>query len=98
MFRKSITLSLQDEINLLKKRKKFAISLSNPSFEKKNPGKNINNILLHKDLGLDFILKNEKINQVISKILGDNFSIDLSKIVMGVPDQWIPKWIKKNYH
>ncbi len=36
MFRKSITLSLQDEINLLKKRKKFAISLSNPSFEKKN--------------------------------------------------------------
>ena len=36
MFRKSITLSLQDEINFLKKRKKFAISLSNPSFEKKN--------------------------------------------------------------
>ena len=70
--------------------------LSNPSFE--NPGKNVNNILLHKNLGLEFVFKNEKINHTISEILGDNYSIDLSKIVMGVPDQWIPDWIKKNYH
>ena len=35
MFKKSITLSLQEKINFLKKRKKFAVSLSNPSFENK---------------------------------------------------------------
>lgn len=81
-----------DKTNLFLSEKEF---LSNPSFEKKNPGKNINNILLHKNLALEFVFKNEKINHTISEILGDNYSIDLSKIVMGVPDQWIPDWIKK---
>ena len=81
-----------NKTNLFLSEKEF---LDNPSVYKTNPGKNINNILLDKNLELDFIFKNEKINQVISKILGDNYSIDLSKIVMGVPDQWIPDWIKK---
>lgn len=69
--------------------------LDNPSFYKTNPGKNINNILLHKNLTLDFIFKNKKINEIISKILGKSYNIDLSKIVMGIPDHWIPEWIKK---
>lgn len=69
--------------------------LDNPSVFKTNPGKNINNILLDKNLSLDFVFKNKKINEIITKILGKSYNIDLSKIVMGIPDQWIPEWIKK---
>lgn len=81
-----------DKTNLFLSEKEF---LDNPSIYKTNPGKNINNILLDKNLSLDFIFKNEKIDEVISKILGKNYNIDLSKIVMGIPDHWIPEWIKK---
>lgn len=69
--------------------------LANPSIYKTNPGKNINNILLDENLALDFVFKNKKIDEIISKILGKSYNIDLSKIVMGIPDHWIPEWIKK---
>ena len=36
MLRKSVTLSLQEEIDTLKKNNSFAISLSNPSFSPKS--------------------------------------------------------------
>mgnify|MGYP002832373233 CR=1 FL=1 len=70
--------------------------LKDPSFKKKtNPGNDVNNILLDKSLALDFIFKNKKIDEIISKILGKNYNICLSKIVMGIPDHRVPEWIKK---
>lgn len=51
MFRKSVTLSLQEEINFLKKKGKFAISLSNPSFENKTiKNFNLENFNIQKSL------------------------------------------------
>ena len=44
MLRKSITLSLQEEVDLIKKNRGFAISISNPSFN----ARNLENIKLNK--------------------------------------------------
>ena len=78
--------------NLFLSEKQF---LKDASFEKKNPGKKINNILLNKSLNFDFIFKNKKIDKIFTEILGEKYKIDLSKIVMGVPEKWVPSWVKK---
>ena len=81
MFRKSITLSLQDEINFLKKRKKFAISLSNPTFEKKNlKNFNLENFNMQKSLSgedklIDLAKKNLLKQWVIKKPKENNIII-----------------------
>ena len=55
-----------DKTNKIKSYKKSNIFLNeneflkDPSLTKKNPGRDINNILLDKNLNLDFIFKNEK--------------------------------------
>ena len=91
---------LLDTINKIKNYNKSNIFLNenefleNPSLVKKNPGREINNILLDKSLNLDFIFKNEKIIEILIEILGKNYKIDLSKIVMGIPENWVPNWIK----
>lgn len=68
--------------------------LKDPTLIKKNPGREINNILLHKDINLDFVFKNEKIKDTLTTILGEDYNIDLSKVVMGVPENWVPNWVK----
>ena len=66
MFRKSITLSLQDEINILKKRKKFAISLSNPSFKNKTlKNFNLENFNIQKSLSGEKKLKELAIKNLL---------------------------------
>ncbi len=81
MLRKSITLSLQDEINFLKKRKKFAISISNPSFEKKNlKNLNLENFNVQKSLSgeeklIDLAKKNLLRQWIIKKPKENNIII-----------------------
>ena len=92
-------INLLDEINKIKGFNKSNIFLKeseflkNPSFKKKNPGKDKNNILLNKDLNLDFVFNNDVIKKTLTEILGKNYKIDLSKIVMGIPKDWVPTWI-----
>lgn len=54
------------------------------------PGHN----LLHK-LNCDFIFTNKKFRDEMKKTLGKNYRILDYKLVMGVPDSIIPKWIKE---
>ncbi|KAF3982731.1 MAG: mitomycin antibiotic biosynthesis protein [Methylococcales symbiont of Hymedesmia sp. n. MRB-2018] len=44
---------------------------------------------------LSCIENNEIILKTIQEMLGDDYEIVLKKAVCGVPDTWLPKWIKK---
>ena len=50
---------------------------------------------LVEDVNLDFIEKNEDVQRAVSSILGPNYKIINKKFVMGVPRNFIPKWILK---
>lgn len=63
-----------------------------------NPGPGRN--LLHK-LDCNFIFENEKFKKIMKLVLGDRYRILDYKLVMGMPQSKIPKWIIKrthNYH
>ncbi len=66
--------------------------IANPQFNKTNPGKNINN--LAEKFDLDFIEKNEEIQNCLNSILGNNYEIMLKKFVVATPEKWVPKWLK----
>ena len=78
---------LLDTINKIKNYNKSNIFLNenefleNPSLVKKNPGREINNILLDKSLNLDFIFKNEKINEIQLKYLGRTIRLIYQKLL-----------------
>ena len=50
---------------------------------------------LTEQVNLDFIEKNPKLQQYLSKILGHDYKIMHKKFVLGVPRNFIPKWITK---
>ena len=66
--------------------------LSDPQMKKTNPGKGICNLAESYDL--DFIEKNPVFTQHVEHILGKNYQILLQKFVVGVPNNWIPDWLK----
>ena len=65
----------------------------NPNFKKTNPGPGVCN--LAEKYNLDFIFKNPDIIKVLTKLLGKNYRTEVYKFVMGMPDGWIPTWVKK---
>ena len=50
---------------------------------------------LTEQVNLDFIEKNPKLQQYLSKILGHDYKIMRKKFVLGVPRNFIPEWITK---
>ena len=65
---------------------------ANP-FNKTNPGPGVCN--LAEQYNLDFIFKNHNIVDMLTRLLGKNYRTEIYKFVMGVPNSWIPEWIKK---
>jgi len=64
----------------------------NPRWTKTNPGPGIN---LTEKFDLDFIEKNKSFQESMEKILGPGYKIMLKKFIVGVPTDWVPKWIYK---
>ena len=62
----------------------------NPRWSKTNPGPGIN---LTEKFDLDFIEKNNYFQDSMEKVLGPDYNIMLKKFVVGVPTNWVPKWI-----
>ena len=67
--------------------------LKQKKFKKINPGKNIQN--LSNKFNLDFIEKNQTIVSSLKEILGNNYKIILSKFIVSVPHEWMPKYVKE---
>ena len=67
--------------------------LSNPDSKKTNPGKGKNNFAEKFDLS--FIEKNPVVKKNIDLLVGEDHEILLKNFVIGVPDNWIPTWLKK---
>ena len=62
-------------------------------FKKINPGKNIQN--LSNKFNLNFIEKNQTIINSLKEILGNNYKIILSKFIVSIPHEWMPKYVKE---
>ena len=62
----------------------------NPRWTKNNPGPGIN---LTEKFDLDFIEKSEPFQNAMTRILGPNYKIMLKKFIVGVPNDWLPKWV-----
>ncbi len=60
-------------------------------FKKINPGMNIQN--LANKFNLDCIEKNPTIINYLNKILGKKYKIVLSKFIVSVPKNWMPKYV-----
>lgn len=51
------------------------------------------NFNLAENLNLDFIENNFEFNQLLDKILGNDYEVILKKFVVSMPEQLIPKWL-----
>ena len=67
--------------------------LKNPDPKKTNPGRGKNNFAEKFDLS--FIEKNPIVKKNIEALVGSDHEILLKNFVVGVPDSWIPDWLKK---
>lgn len=56
-----------------------------------NPNPDKNNLLLNLDTS--FIELNPILRKILVEILGENFTIKLKKIICGLPDHTLPKWV-----
>ena len=64
----------------------------NPQFKKVNPGRGVSNFA--EKLDLSFIEKDSLVKETLDEILGKDYEIILKKFVVGVPDSWLPDWLK----
>lgn len=64
----------------------------NPRFNKTNPGPGIN---LTEKMNLSFIEENPTFKNSMKKVLGSDYKIMLKKFIVGIQDDWIPKWVTK---
>jgi hypothetical protein len=71
-------------------KKEYQKSSKTPFGSNPKPGYN----LLHK-LDCKFIFDNKKFKKEMIKTLGENYRVLDYKLVMGVPDSYLPKWIVK---
>lgn len=76
--------------NLFRSEKDF---LDNPDSKKTNPGRGKNNFAEKFDFS--FIEKNPIVRKSIESLVGKDHEILLKNFVIGVPDSWIPNWLKK---
>ncbi len=65
-----------------------------PQFTKTNPGRGVHN--LAEECDLDFIEKNELFKSCVNSLVGEDYEIILKKFVVGVPEDWMPKWVQKS--
>ena len=75
--------------NIFLSRKDFLKGVKSNSKQNPSPGNN----LLHK-LNCSFIFENNFFNKEMKKVLGNNFRILNHKLVMGVPENYLPEWIR----
>ncbi len=76
--------------NLFRTEKDF---LDNPDPKKTNPGRGKNNFA--EKFNLSFIENNPVVRKSIDSLVGEDHEILLKNFVIGVPDSWIPNWLKK---
>ena len=62
----------------------------NPKWTKTNPGPGIN---LTEKFDLDFIEDNDIFKNAMTKVLGPDYNIMLKTFVVGMPINWMPKWV-----
>lgn len=67
--------------------------LKNPDSKKTNPGRGKNN--LAEKFDLSFIEDNLIVKKDIEALVGEDYEILLKNFVIGVPDGWIPNWLKR---
>jgi len=67
--------------------------LTNPQHKGVNPIKGRNYIEKFEN-ELKFIEKDDYLQGVLKKLLGDDYTIFDKKFVCGVPDKWVPQWLK----
>lgn len=58
-----------------------------------NPSKTFN-FLNEFEEDLQFIENEEKIKTLITSVLGDDYEVVIKKAVCGVPDSWLPEWVR----
>jgi len=63
-----------------------------PQMTKTNPGRGVQN--LAEEYDLDFIEKNEHFKSCVNSLVGEDYEIILKKFVVGVPEDWIPRWVQ----
>lgn len=92
--------SLNDLYNKMINEREFGANLfqSEDEYNKQNNHFNTNpspdfNFLNQFSDELQLVEKNEKINQLISELLGDDYEIVIKKLVCGVPKSWLPDWV-----
>ena len=67
--------------------------LQQESHLKTNPSPTFNFLNQFSD-DLRFIENNATIKGVITELLGDDYEIVIKKLVCGVPEKWLPEWVK----
>jgi len=67
--------------------------MEDPDPKNTNPGKGVNNLAEKYDL--TFVETNPILKENIEKLIGADYEILLKNFVVGVPDIWIPEWLKK---
>ena len=60
-----------------------------------HPDVGVKGLNLTDNLNLDFIEKNKSFKKIMTSICGNNYNILLKKVVVGVPNEWIPEWVEK---
>lgn len=65
--------------------------LADPQMVKTNPGPGQN---LTEEVNLDAIEKDKTFVSVLEELLGKDYVVLHKKFVVGVPDQWMPQWLR----
>ena len=64
-----------------------------PNPDRANPGKNIQNLV--SNYNLDFIENNPQIKRILTNLLGNDYEILLTKFVVAVSSDWMPKYVEE---
>jgi len=77
--------------NIFRSKKEY---FKDPNPRKTNPGKDFNN--LTEKFDLSFIEEHPVLKKNLELLLGKNYETVMKNFVIGVPDLWLPQWLKKN--
>ena len=78
--------------NIFRSKKEY---FKNPNPRKTNPGKGFNN--LTEKFDLSFVENHPIIKKNLGLLLGKDYETVMKNFVIGVPENWMPKWLKRNY-
>ena len=76
--------------NIFRSKKEY---LKNPNPRKTNPGKGFNN--LTEKFDLSFVENHPIIRKNLGLLLGKDYETVMKNFVIGVPENWMPKWLKE---